>query len=294
MSSCCRSPVSIPQWCDCCLFYDFACKTPRRVSIPQWCDCCRTINFSNSQHNRSFNPTMVRLLPDSDTTATMRCCNVSIPQWCDCCVQAQVGQFVRQICFNPTMVRLLRRRGNRCRVAFFNFNPTMVRLLPKNSNSLLELVEISIPQWCDCCIFGTDTITLFLLFQSHNGAIAASRDVGHSTEQERISIPQWCDCCGLAPRRSARPRRFQSHNGAIAAGRGDRAFRLQAHFNPTMVRLLLRPRKHKFRPICRISIPQWCDCCANGAAGCCHCSGFQSHNGAIAAARARNLGHQKD
>jgi len=56
-------------------------------------------------------------------------------------------------------------------------------------------------------------------FQSHNGAIAAdNREVNFNSPSD-VSIPQWCDCCcslstaqlGLSPK-------FQSHNGAIAAG----------------------------------------------------------------------------
>ena len=35
-------PVSIPQWCDCCLTSPTKSSTPVKVvSIPQWCDCCR-------------------------------------------------------------------------------------------------------------------------------------------------------------------------------------------------------------------------------------------------------------
>ena len=101
--------------------------------------------------NRSFNPTMVRLLLMTKTWI-----------W-------RVGW-----CFNPTMVRLLL-KPRPC-AAFPNggFNPTMVRLLPlplisagyphisfQSHNGAIaatgvitqtkSLKPVSIPQWCDCC-----------------------------------------------------------------------------------------------------------------------------------------------
>ena len=119
----------------------------------------------------------------------------------------------------------------------------MVRLLPAQSPKPLKTINA---------------------FQSHNGAIAASRSIGDSRKSSTVSIPQWCDCC-LTPSRSSLPFAdftfnptmvrllpadkfariqqilldFQSHNGAIAAGRVvlSRSVRAQ------------------------LSIPQWCDCC---------------------------------
>ena len=123
----------------------------RAVSIPQWCDCC-IWNFCNLLSRKGcFNPTMVRLLPIAATVPRIavggfnptmvrllhfqRCegccpacvfqshngaiaacpkwntdqrpCLVSIPQWCDCCM------------LKPTLPFLW--------------------------------VNVSIPQWCDCC-----------------------------------------------------------------------------------------------------------------------------------------------
>ena len=55
--------------------------------------------------------------------------------------------------FNPTMVRLLRAKAaGKRRGEVVGFNPTMVRLLhePKKAMSVEDL-EVSIPQWCDCC-----------------------------------------------------------------------------------------------------------------------------------------------
>jgi len=55
--------------------------------------------------------------------------------------------------FNPTMVRLLQ-DGDMDDYAFrCSFNPTMVRLLRRNGQHGLTLLRVSIPQWCDCCLF---------------------------------------------------------------------------------------------------------------------------------------------
>ena len=83
--------VSIPQWCDCCLTgiwtVEFTlefqshngaiaasmrrngCHRKLRVSIPQWCDCCEVAAELAKLFKRSFNPTMVRLLPNRCTVA---------------------------------------------------------------------------------------------------------------------------------------------------------------------------------------------------------------------------------
>ena len=81
-----KSAVSIPQWCDCCrkqasqIAQRFAFQSHNgaiaagilpsneasidAVSIPQWCDCCETTHLPQSGLTLSFNPTMVRLLPN--------------------------------------------------------------------------------------------------------------------------------------------------------------------------------------------------------------------------------------
>ena len=124
-------------------------------------------------------------------------------------------------------------------------------------------------------------------FQSHNGAIAASRHYLTLMIPLAVSIPQWCDCCfQQSPYRpwmrdSFNPTmvrllpfgklvwlrsdlRFQSHNGAIAAGHA---------------------KQHRQAQI-TVSIPQWCDCCWQTNAKRTFNFLFQSHNGAIAARRA--------
>jgi len=131
----------------------------------------------------SFNPTMVRLLPalskkvipkkqrkfQSHNGAiaaialhkVLGCpADVSIPQWCDCCSALNCCKDIIKQSFNPTMVRLLPRpQRHQPAAKFGRFNPTMVRLLhdypsPKTVNGDL--------------------------FQSHNGAIAASVTQLHS------------------------------------------------------------------------------------------------------------------
>ena len=57
-----------------------------------------------------------------------------------------------------------------------------------------------------------------IVFQSHNGAIAAFKDGGEFASEDCLSIPQWCDCCNLNGQHNVSAKRiFQSHNGAIAA-----------------------------------------------------------------------------
>ena len=100
------------------------------VSIPQWCDCCLLISMVKS--------------------VTIR---VSIPQWCDCCEKAQEEGLTDIVGFNPTMVRLLLQLFRVQGDDVGGFNPTMVRLLPVIYKSGQRRThQVSIPQWCDCCI----------------------------------------------------------------------------------------------------------------------------------------------
>ena len=185
---------------------------------------------------------MVRLLP-RDLGVSKEALEVSIPQWCDCCYICQVSE-------------------------------------------LLDNLKVSIPQWCDCC---SNTCLTKLLTNS-------------------VSIPQWCDCCLVQPRLQGLQIVFQSHNGAIAAAGLAADSLSEIGFNPTMVRLLpfsleslvreyLPFQSHNgaiaacwvnlvLTPPVLVSIPQWCDCCRSAAASAVKpLKKFQSHNGAIAAAR---------
>ena len=119
------------------------------------------------------------------------------------------------------------------------FNPTMVRLLRNWARQLGEGI----------------------LFQSHNGAIAAFVfldelfdpdasfnptmvrlllwNAGTAIVDNLVSIPQWCDCCKTKPNMLPAIAKFQSHNGAIAAHLVPSSLIPPSCFNPTMVRLLL-------------------------------------------------------
>ena len=146
--------------------------------------------------------------------------------------------------------------------ALLYFNPTMVRLLLAASAIIVPPIDrFQSHNGAIAARFQWETFPLLLAeFQSHNGAIAAAGDDSPFVV-EQISIPQWCDCClssMLEIHALSDP--FQSHNGAIAAMKLWGWWKTQFHFNPTMVRLLLKQN------FCQefnrsISIPQWCDCC---------------------------------
>jgi len=169
-----QGAVSIPQWCDCCLNNLESLLSETGVSIPQWCDCCSSFKFS------------VEALP-----------KVSIPQWCDCCVSnQQLAERKIQVsipqwcdCCSSFLLRIV--------VSNLRFNPTMVRLLLFSQFFQIKtMIAVSIPQWCDCCMaWHRHHAIAIIMFQSHNGAIAAGLFA-------RVKLPSTM---------------FQSHNGAIAA-----------------------------------------------------------------------------
>ena len=121
------------------------------------------------------------------------------------------------------------------------------------------------------------------MFQSHNGAIAAVKDMIIVGQARWVSIPQWCDCCqacctvlwgwllvsipqwcDCCPKFRAWRFHHQSFNPTmVRLLLGQIVDQLWSNrgFNPTMVRLLLKsqPRDRHFADM------------------------FQSHNGAIAA-----------
>jgi len=209
------------------------------VSIPQWCDCCKQVctHFRIKQHwfqshngaiaavndainesnRKSFNPTMVRLLP-SRSSRGLGSILVSIPQWCDCCVaktQVHAGKgsvSIPQWCdccqfsvlkgssdafrFNPTMVRLLLPRAIQKAINdLLGFNPTMVRLLRDDY---------------------TEAAFVFR-FQSHNGAIAATTTSPCGSEPVGFQSHNGAIAALSSPRPTKINPSFQSHNGAIAA-----------------------------------------------------------------------------
>ena len=107
-------------------------------------------NYENSLVTERFNPTMVRLLL-SGLVGMTNIIRVSIPQWCDCCGFCQQTRLpfssvsIPQWC-DCCLLELAREAG------VIGFNPTMVRLLPSGRGA---------------------RTSIWLTFQSHNGAIAA-------------------------------------------------------------------------------------------------------------------------
>jgi len=144
---------------------------------------------------RSFNPTMVRLLPQ-DAGRCFPPSYVSIPQWCDCCEFVEVRDRLVVGGFNPTMVRLLRWVMTEPTYYSLGFNPTMVRLLPLHYQVL-----------CLRCS----------QFQSHNGAIAATLPAAFASLSACFNPTMVRLLRRLISRILQLQRLFQSHNGAIAA-----------------------------------------------------------------------------
>ena len=144
----------------------------RKLSIPQWCDCCQC-SIARAIGVCAFNPTMVRLLLESDTEVVsivrFQSHNGAIAADFGCSRPHPIGAF------NPTMVRLLQVSLTPSSAVGCPFNPTMVRLLQRNKQRKTAAEGG---------------------FQSHNGAIAALPfPCGNMPTPEDLSIPQWCDCC---------------------------------------------------------------------------------------------------
>ena len=142
---------------------------------------------------------------------------------------------------NPTMVRLLQTTKSAALTVRSSFNPTMVRLLRKEAQKK-GCVEV--------------------MFQSHNGAIAACNRETSRACADRISIPQWCDCCFTAVYRVNGTEIVSIPQWCDCCPCLKKVMRLENYrFNPTMVRLLPR----------HVNLWQQLG------------HAFQSHNGAIAA-----------
>ena len=185
---------------------------------------------------------------------------VSIPQWCDCCIVMLFSSPSSKPSFNPTMVRLLPSHWRPPRKTRKGFNPTMVRLLQSSRQRTNLQPSRFNPTMVRLLLFKNGAVPAVLMFQSHNGAIAARR-VWNILSSCSVSIPQWCDCCLLLHLQHLLTRfvsipqwcdccfssnlkalsqvTFQSHNGAIAA------------FTPFGFG----------KSVDAVSIPQWCDCC---------------------------------
>jgi len=116
------------------------------------------------------------------------------------------------------MVRLLHNKHNKHRLKPLSFNPTMVRLLPEC--------------WVIFC-------RRLLLFQSHNGAIAAFQSCQLLTHSPAFQSHNGAIAAKSCEGGIRDVHEFQSHNGAIAAAVSMNSRARLICFNPTMVRLLL-------------------------------------------------------
>ena len=138
------------------------------------------------------------------------------------------------------MVRLLQGLWKLTMKECGGFNPTMVRLLPQCPHS--ECVGNYKFQSHNGAIAASRTEATLrnqLEFQSHNGAIAAFSRLRRLCSAAVVSIPQWCDCCFTSSKLarivsiSFNPTMVRLLRGALGAG-----LVAKVCFNPTMVRLL--------------------------------------------------------
>jgi len=149
------------------------------------------------------------------------------------------------------------------------------------------------------------TNNALVMFQSHNGAIAAISTIAFNKILSTVSIPQWCDCCVAFCKLEKRGKEVSIPQWCDCCLSGILQKFLRYCFNPTMVRLLQLSELPRLRWLAvfqshngaiaaritrrqadriLVSIPQWCDCCLlklNWTAT--QDFEFQSHNGAIAA-----------
>ena len=242
-----HSPIirlSIPQWCDCCQIKKAWVKLGDGLSIPQWCDCCCYNTFLNQVGKLTFNPTMVRLLRSLPLPLGLRELDfqshngaIAASEFC-CRSVCRLLLSIPQWCDCCPNCRLLPLPSGR------TFNPTMVRLL-------------HIPPRISA--------TRYLAFQSHNGAIAACpalvrRRESHSFQSHNGAIA----AVGTSKYFKAMDS-FQSHNGAIAAS---------LHFYQRLLNSFFQSHNGAIAAVLStgrigvgswLSIPQWCDCCAEGA-----------------------------
>ena len=280
-----------------------------KVSIPQWCDCCRGDEHDGRKPKTSFNPTMVRLLLAVSSGTFVGYLLVSIPQWCDCCKfevlpqRCDDGVSIPQWCdccfkmsisilpevgfqshngaiaasppvwvilpdltsFNPTMVRLLPGMMHGDSSRKFCFNPTMVRLLRVKGrhngsirsgfNPTMVRLLPHLPNFF---------LSIRVSFNPTMVRLLPCRNHKFPQLEFLVSIPQWCDCCGECDVIVVWDLTVSIPQWCDCCqspeGRVDVRTRC---FNPTMVRLL---------PL----LPQVGERFGHR---------FQSHNGAIAAAR---------
>ena len=103
--------------------------------------------------------------------------------------------FLNGLRFNPTMVRLLLIFLGVFSRSSCGFNPTMVRLLLISVDLLDVMLNVSIPQWCDCCFWeGIKSLARKPGFNPTMVRLLPA-DNNPQLKGDIVSIPQWCDCC---------------------------------------------------------------------------------------------------
>ncbi len=108
-----------------------------------------------SKTNRSFNPTVVRLVPMATwcLSSSVNCFNPTVVRLV---LSEPYGEFTIAVCFNPTVVRLVPVQPDSDMAGWFGFNPTVVRLVRcKNPQGLRDVQR----------------------FQSHRGSISTLNQV---------------------------------------------------------------------------------------------------------------------
>ena len=84
----------------------------------------------------------------------------------------------------------------------------------------------------------TTELLLLLAFQSHNGAIAALHEPLQPPSPFAVSIPQWCDCCLKDSTINLAIECFNPTMVRLLPLDPAKVVALEQGFNPTMVRLL--------------------------------------------------------
>jgi len=210
--------VSIPQWCDCCGIVRPR-ETPKHdVSIPQWCDCCYAdlgaVSIANDMF-QSHNGAIAAFRYDSS--------------------EKQLPIFQSH---NGAIAASSDETHNRRPFSFQSHNGAIAArwtCIRKNRND-----ELSIPQWCDCCLMSehaprlnshpfnptmvrllppTNSFKKFATssFQSHNGAIAANGSIQHKNFSAIFQSHNGAIAAPATSSTTSSAACFQSHNGAIAA-----------------------------------------------------------------------------
>ena len=109
-------------------------------------------------------------------------------------------------------------------------------------HSRFRHIEVSIPQWCDCC----------------------QRNSDRKASEKLVSIPQWCDCCTRLLRSSPLPMRFNPTMVRLLLVRRAIIASLQLVSIPQWCDCCPFSVSH-LGAAGAVSIPQWCDCCTCSA-----------------------------